>query len=250
MLAAEDATLQPAEEPMPQTDDPTHRGHVDAVDGGEHLRIATQQLALVVQCAQSLLGLADEVGVVLESEETGGVVDVCDGYAGLLQLLAEEHVLVAVGAELLVEGVFHHDAAPDEKVGGVKMLIGPEPALCSGMHVFVGLLVAIAQIALRRLADLVSAIYHVAAGQQIIDDEAWVENGHVAVEIQQPLLPRHRTQQITYACTPDVLFQRHKATIRPLANLPALLYKGCVCGVVVDDNHLEVQVPDGLGLTA
>lgn len=55
--------------------------------------------------AQPFFGLGKEEVVGLELVEENGVIDVGDGDMGALKLPAQEHVLVAVVAELFVEGV-------------------------------------------------------------------------------------------------------------------------------------------------
>ena len=59
-----------------------------------------------------------------------------DGNAGLTQLLAEEYVFVAIGEELLVEGVSEHDLTMNKEVGGVEMLIGAQASLLGGVLMF------------------------------------------------------------------------------------------------------------------
>ena len=69
-----------------------------------------------MQGAQPLFGLGHEVGVGLKGAEAHRVVYVADGDVVCLELLAEEHVLIAIVAEPLVEGMCEHEAPADEEV--------------------------------------------------------------------------------------------------------------------------------------
>lgn len=50
-------------------------------------------------------------------------MDVHDRYVMLMERLAQEHILVAITAEALIEGVGEHEIATDEEIGGVEVLI-------------------------------------------------------------------------------------------------------------------------------
>ena len=69
------------------------------------------------------------------------------------QLFAEEHILVAIIAETLIEGVGEHQVATDEEVGGVEVLIGAFPAHLRGVLALGGFLVEVAQVPLRASAS-------------------------------------------------------------------------------------------------
>ena len=88
MIAAEVSALQCSEEAVPQTDEPTHSADMDTLHEGYYVRVAAQMVAELMQGAQTLLSLADEVGVVLEGAEADRIVQMTDGNAILPQLLA------------------------------------------------------------------------------------------------------------------------------------------------------------------
>ena len=121
MVAAEVVAQEWAKESVQQTDSATNEVNVNALYEGDHVGVATQVIAEMVECAQPLLCLADEVGVVLVGIEAGGVVEVCNLDAGLSQLFAPEHVLVAIVAETLVEGVGNDDVATYHEIAGMKV---------------------------------------------------------------------------------------------------------------------------------
>jgi hypothetical protein len=119
---------------------------MDSIDQGEQLRIALQFGSKLMEGAQPLFGLADEMGIVLVDEEAGRVVYMTDIESGLLQLLTEEHVFIAVVTEPLVEGMVDDDVATDYEVAGVEMLEWTFPAFLRPVLGFTGFLIAIAQI--------------------------------------------------------------------------------------------------------
>ena len=126
---------------MPEPDGGFDNAEVYAVDQREQARVSAQLVVELVERAQGLLALCHERGVVLKGEETGGIVNMPDGYSCGLELLAKEHVLVAIRAELAVEGVGNHDVAPHQEIGSVEMLVGPLAALLGSMFVFMCFLV-------------------------------------------------------------------------------------------------------------
>ena len=100
---------------------------------------------------QTFLGLGDEVGIALKGAEAHGVVDVGDGNAVSAQLLAEEHILIAIMAEALVEGVGEHQVTTDEEIGGVEVAIGILLAYLNRMLMLDSLLITIAEIVPERI---------------------------------------------------------------------------------------------------
>ncbi len=71
-----------------------------------------------------------------------------DGNAVGAQLFAEEHILIAIVAEALVERVGEHQVATDEEIGGVKVLIRMLLPLLCGMRMRFSHLITIAEITL------------------------------------------------------------------------------------------------------
>ena len=131
---------------------------MDSIDQGEQLRIALQFGSKLMEGAQPLFGLADEMGIVLVDEEAGRVVYMTDIESGLLQLLTEEHVFIAVVTEPLVEGMVDDDVAADNEVAGVEMLEWTFPAFIRPVLRFAGLLIAIAQIGETTLTYVIASI--------------------------------------------------------------------------------------------
>ena len=78
---------------------------MDAFGEGEHVGIAAQVVLELLKDAEGFLCLAEELAVFLESIEIHWIINVTNGYAGLLHSLTEEHVLIAVMPESLVKGI-------------------------------------------------------------------------------------------------------------------------------------------------
>ena len=69
-----------------------------------------------------------------------------DGNAVSAQLLAEKHILVAIVAETLVEGVGEHQVTTDEEIGCMEVAIGILLAYLNRMLMLNSLLIAITEI--------------------------------------------------------------------------------------------------------
>lgn len=151
MSAAEVATDEPTEESMEETDDPQYQRDMDAFDEGENTGVASQFMTELAKGSQAFLCLGDKVGIALKGAEAQGIVDVGDGNMVGAQLFAEEHVLVAIVAEALIEGVGEHQVATDEEISGMEVAIGILLTSLCGMLVLGSLLVLIAEIALERI---------------------------------------------------------------------------------------------------
>ena len=148
MSAAEVAADERAEEAVGESDERHDQRNVDAFDKCEHTGVASQFIAELGKGLQTFLGFGHKVGIALEGAEAHGVVDVGDGNAVSAQLLAEEHVLVAVIAETLIKGMGEHQVATDEEIGSMEVLIRILLALLSDMLLLSSLLITVAEIAL------------------------------------------------------------------------------------------------------
>lgn len=96
---------------------------MDAGDEREQAGIAAEIALELMEGAEAFLGFKHELRVAFEDAETDGVMDVHDRYVVLTERLAQEHILVAITAEALIEGVGEHEIATDEEIGGVEVLI-------------------------------------------------------------------------------------------------------------------------------
>ncbi len=181
---------------------------MDAVDEGEQAGISPQFAAEGVERAQALFGLGHEVGILLEGTEAHGVVDVGNGDTVVAELLAEEHVLVAVAADSLVEGVGEHHLAADAEIGRVEVVVRLLLPLLQRVVGLGGLLVAVAQVAPECLGiapdaypsidDAGFGVGHIFIYKVVVDD------GHVAVDEEQPVVLRLTGEEIADGGTPLV----------------------------------------------
>ena len=234
---------------MPETDDAEHEGRVDAGDEGEQAGVAAQIVAELMEGAQSFLGLGHEVAIGFEDAETERVVDMLNGYLMLAEGFAEEHVLVAVMAETLVEGVLEHDVATHEEVGGVDVLIGLQLALFGGVAVGLGTFVEVAQVAVEPCLlghDGNAAVDHaVAVGIEVIGEELRVDDGHVAVDEEDIGIECLLDEVVADGGSTNVLLTAEIEAVghrgNHLIGLDGILGGGAV--VAHDD-----LVPDGSGL--
>ena len=222
MGAAEVAADEPAEEAMGETDDPQDEGDVDAVDEGEQVGIAAQFFAELAKGAQTFLGLGHKRGIGLEGAEAHRVVDMGDGDAGGTQLFAEEHILVAIVAEPLVEGVGAHQVATDEEVGRVEILIGMQLPLVGGMTWLGSLLITVAEITLEGFgiaSDGHAAVDDIGRFQRkIAGEEIGTHEGHVAVDEEQMVVLGCLCQQVADGGPTDVLGLSQILAMGPLAD--------------------------------
>ena len=62
---------------------------MDALNKGEHARVATQVATELAPCAQALFGLSHKGGIALEDAESQGIVNMQYGYALALQSFAQ-----------------------------------------------------------------------------------------------------------------------------------------------------------------
>jgi len=116
-------TLQLSEDAMPSLDEPSDCGDMDALVERQQTGVASQLIAELVEGAQVSFHLRHIVGIVLEGPHDHGVVDVGDGYLVLLQVLPEEHILVAALCEPFVEGTLLERLPVDDEVRGAELLI-------------------------------------------------------------------------------------------------------------------------------
>ena len=108
---------------MTKADEAENEGDMDAGDEREQAGIAAEIALELMEGTQAFLGLGHKLWVGLEGAEAHGIVDMADGDAMLAERLAQEHILVAITAEALIEGVGEHERATDEEIGCMEMLI-------------------------------------------------------------------------------------------------------------------------------
>ena len=108
---------------MAETDEAENEGDMDAGDEREQAGIAAEIALELMEGTQAFLGLGHKLWVALEGAEAHGIIDMADGDAVLAERLAQEHILVAITAEALIEGVGEHEIATDKEIGGVEVLI-------------------------------------------------------------------------------------------------------------------------------
>ena len=108
---------------MAEADEAENEGDMDAGDEREQAGIAAEIALELMEGAEAFLGLGDKLWVGLECAEAHGIVDMADGDMLLAERLAQEHILVAITAEALIEGVGEHEIATDEEIGCMEMLI-------------------------------------------------------------------------------------------------------------------------------
>ena len=95
-----------------------------SVEVVEQSRIAFKLAAKLIECAQSFFGFVEKMAVVFKMLEAERIGYVMYGDAMLLQLLAEEHILVAVVAEAEVERVGEYEVALHQEIGCVEVVVG------------------------------------------------------------------------------------------------------------------------------
>ena len=108
---------------MTKADEAENEGDMDAGDEREQAGIAAEIALELMEGAEAFLGFGDKLWFGLEGAEAHGIIDMADGDAMLTERLAQEHILVAITAEALIEGVGEHEIATDEEIGGVEVLI-------------------------------------------------------------------------------------------------------------------------------
>ena len=108
---------------MTKADEAEDEGDMDAGDQREQAGIAAEIALELMEGAEAFLGLGHKLWVGFEGAEAHGIIDMADGDVLLTERLAQEHILVAITAEALVEGVGEHEIATDEEIGCMEMLI-------------------------------------------------------------------------------------------------------------------------------
>ena len=191
----------------------------------------------LIKGAQAFLSLGYEVGVALEGAEAHRVVDVRDGDMVGTQLFAEEHILVAIIAETLVEGVGEHQVATDEEVGGVEVLIGLLSAHLRSVLVLRGFLVEVAQVlveGLRIATDDNTAVDDIGILlSDILTDVVGSHHRHVAVDEEQPVVAGFSGETVPDGGSPRVLGLNKIAAVRPLVDLTVLRHHFVIRGAVI-----------------
>ena len=123
MRTAEIAPFCFLAETVAEADERENEGDMDVGDEREQAGIAAEIALELMEGTEAFLGLGDKLWVALEGAEAHGIVDMADGDAMLAERLAQEHILVAITAEALIEGVGEHEIATDEEIGCMEMLI-------------------------------------------------------------------------------------------------------------------------------
>ena len=95
------------------------------VHRGEQSVVAPQLVTEDAECAQRLLGLKEKSGVVLIVVDAHGIFDMSDADFTRLECLAEEHILITIVRDTLIEGMTLHHLATHHKIGGSETLIWP-----------------------------------------------------------------------------------------------------------------------------
>lgn len=112
----------------------------------EHSRVADKVVGEFVECLQGFFSFLNKPFVAIEAVEEYGIIDVLDADARQLQLLAHEHILIAIAAEARVERMGEILASCHQEVRCVEVLIGSSLAALQRETRLGSLLVAIAQI--------------------------------------------------------------------------------------------------------
>lgn len=191
MGAAEVVSDEPTEKTMEEADGNQNQGDVDTVDESEQTGIASQFITEQMEGAQTFFGLTDKIGVALKGTKTHRVVDMCDGDMVGMQLLAKEHILIAIITETLVEGMGEHQIATDEKVGSMEILIGILLAHICGMLMLGGFLVEITEIAFECFsitADGYTPVNDIYLSLNIFVDKVCSYHRHVAIDEEQVIV--------------------------------------------------------------
>ena len=88
---------------MAEADEAENEGDMDAGDECEQAGIAAEIALELMEGAEAFLGFGDKLWVGFEGAEAHGIIDMADGNAMLAERLAQEHILVAIMAQSLVE---------------------------------------------------------------------------------------------------------------------------------------------------
>lgn len=157
-------------------------------------------------------------------------------------MFAEEHVLVAVIAETLVEGVGQHLLTTDEEIGGVEVAIGGLLTFLYGMILLGSLFIAIAEIAFQIAGiatDGNAAINDIVPfRRQVSGDVVRPQEGHVAVDEQQMVVLSRLSQKVANCGPTDVVRLSQILAMRPLADLAVLANDIRICRTIVGHQDL------------
>lgn len=242
MATAEVATDETAEETVEEADEGEDEGNMNALDEGQKTGVASQFILESVEGTETFFGFTDKVGVALEGIETHRVVDMGDGDVVGTQLLAKEHILVAVVTETLIERVGQHKFTTDEEVSRVEVLIGVPLALLHCVLVFGGLLVAIAEIMFECFCiatDRDTAVENIGIFQgNVLVDEVWAHHCHVAVDEEQPIILGLLGKQVPDGGTSDILWLNQMPTMFPLFYLTVFCHDAGVRRAVITHEDL------------
>jgi len=239
-------SFQFAKKSVPAADEAGNDGQMDAVDEGEQTGVAAQFFAELAKGAQTFLGLGHKRGIGLEGAEAHRVVDMGDGDAGGTQLFAEEHILVAIVTEPLVEGVGAHQIATDEEIGRVEILIGMQLPLVGGMTWLGSLLITVAEIALEGFgiaSDGHAAVDDIGRFQRkIAGEEIGTHEGHVAVDEEQMVVLGCLRQQVADGGPADVLRLSEILAMGPFVDDAVLTDDFGIGGTVVGHQDFECNM--------
>ena len=245
VMAAEIAADGSAKQAVGEADDPQYRRNVDAVGECEHAGVTSQFMAELTEGAQAFFSLGHEVGVGFKGAEAQRVVDVGDGNAVSAQLLAEEHVLIAIVAEALVEGVGEHQVTTDEEIGGVEVLIRMQSSLLCGMLMLSSLLIAIAEIALQCIGIAAYAdttVDDIGSSRRYIPGEiVRTHKGHVAVDEQQVVVSGLSGKVVADGSPADILGLPELMAVRPLVDLAVFRDDIRISRAIVGHKNLIVE---------
>ena len=209
MRAAEVAAHGWTYQAVHPTDHRLDQGNVDARDQREQSRIAPQVLTELIERPEPLLRLRHEVGIRLEGAEAQRVVDMLDSHPMSSERLTQQHILIAIMSEPLVERILQHQFPSDQEIGRVQVLIRRALSLLRRMVRLLSLLVEIAQVPpplVLAAHNPDPAIQHrVTLGSEITTDILIVHKDHVAVDEQQQVILCLLREEVTDGSTPGIL---------------------------------------------
>lgn len=218
---AEIAALSSTEKTVPETDDAQYGGYVDARDEGKQTGVATQIVAELAECAQAFLGLGYKVSIALKDTEAEGIVDMADGDTVLTEGLPQKHVLVAIMAETLVEGVLKHQVATHKEISGVEVLVGTLLSFGGSVTRGFGLLVTVAQVSGQTgiVADGYTTVDHcIAVGIEVSCEEEVVDHRHIAVDEEDMATGGLRDEEVADGSAPYILLTANKTAVGHVGN--------------------------------
>ena len=112
----------------------------------EHSRVTSQVVGEFVERLQGLFSFLNKPLIAIEAVEEYRIIDVLDADARQLQLLAHEHILIAIAVEARVERMGEILASCHQEIRCVEVPIGSSLAALQRETRLGSLLVAIAQI--------------------------------------------------------------------------------------------------------